>query len=122
MSDTVTVKVWSGDRFDSYEDILSYEPKEYEMEPCESTFGKIYEVPDEERVYLSESIEHHGTYAFDVETDDLVFLNVHTNDSFHSPDAWGKPIERGLLFDGDDDYGPFKTEIWGRIVMWVEQA
>lgn len=121
MSDTATVKVWSGSRFDSYDDVMTFEPEEYEMNVVDSEFGSEHEASEEERVYLSEDIQHHGTYAFDVESDVPLVLNIHSNDSYHAPDEWGEPIERGLPFSPDDDYGAFKCEIWGRIMMWVDK-
>lgn len=121
MTETITVKVWSGNQYADYDEILDEEPDVYEMQSVKTEFGKLHEVSDEERVTLADSIEHHGTYAFDVEHDERVKLNVHANDSYHNPEDWGKPIERGLLFNPEDDYPPFKCEIWGRIMMWVEE-
>lgn len=69
--------------------------------------------------FLSKDIEHHEWYAFDVESDDPVTLNIHTNDSYHDPSDWGRPIERGLRFDPNVDGPPYKCELWGRVIMCV---
>lgn len=118
---TVIVKVWEGPRWNSYDEILEGEPDEYEMPVVETEFGRNYEAKDDDRVNLATEIENHRKYAFDVETDEKVKLRVHTNDSYHNPEDWSDPIEGGLIYSPDDDYPPFKTEIWGRIMMWVEE-
>ncbi|WP_337653259.1 hypothetical protein [Halomontanus rarus] len=122
MTETVTVHVWQGERWDSYDDLLERDPDGYELPLAETELGRAFEVRDDERVTLADAIDHHGTYAFDVPNDQRpVTLNVHTNDSYHNPTEWGKPLERGLTFHERDDYEPFKTEIWGRIMMWAER-
>lgn len=118
--ETVDVKVYSGSSWDSYEEIESQGPDVYTLSPAETDYGRVFEVPSEKRVVLSDEIEHHGTYAFNVDTEQKTVLNVHTNDSYHDPTDWGKPIERGLLFDGETDAEPFGCELWGRIMFWVE--
>ena len=120
--DTVAVHIWQGSRFDSYDTILSDEPDVYEIPVADLEFGKPYELSDSERVLLAEEIEHHGTYAIDVPNEDRpATVNIHTNDSYHDPEDWGTPIERGLTYHEMDDYEPFQTEIWGRIMVWVER-
>jgi|GEM_PF-621689 len=120
--DTATVHVWQGGQFASYEDLLDEDPDEYELPLAETEFGKAFEVSNDERELLAENIEYHGTFAFDVPNDERpVTLNVHTTDSYHNQEDWGKPIERGLTFHEEDAYEPFKTEIWGRIMMWAER-
>lgn len=125
-SETVTVKVWSGARRASYEEILAEDPDEYEMEIVPED---TYYVPHDEHVVLADDIDHHGKYAFLVDTDRVVELHVETNDSYHSPvDGFddGPAIERGLVYapEGHPRHTeePFKTEIWGRIRMRVEAA
>lgn len=120
--ETVTVHVWQGGRGDRYEDLLETDPDVYEVPVAETEFGMTVELSDDERVVLAESIDHHGTYAFDVPNDERpATVNVHTNDSYHNPEEWGDPIERGLTFHEPDELEPFKTEIWGRIMLWVER-
>ncbi|ELY73247.1 hypothetical protein [Natrinema pallidum] len=122
VSDTITVHVWQGDRRDSYDYLLERDPDIYEVPVAETEFGKVWEVADDERVMLSESIDHHGTYAFDVPNPDRpADLYVHTNDSYHDPEDWDDPIERGLNYWREDAYEPFQTEIWGRIMLWVDR-
>lgn len=115
-----TVKVWSGGPLADYDDILDVDPDEYRMEIVgEDT----YYVPHEDHVVLAESIEHHGTYAFDVDCEEPVELHVETSDHYHDTvDGFerGNSIERGLLFRPDHGKEPFKTEIWGAIRMRVE--
>jgi len=118
---SVNVKVWSGSAWDTYEEIQAQGPDVYTLSPAETDYGRVFEVPSEKRVVLSDEIEHHGTYAFDVDTEQKTVLNVHTNDSYHNNEDWGKPIERGLLFDGKTDAEPFGCELWGRTMFWVEQ-
>ncbi|ADB63947.1 hypothetical protein Htur_5060 (plasmid) [Haloterrigena turkmenica DSM 5511] len=122
MSETVTVHVWQGGRLDSYDELLERDPDVYEVPIAETEFGKVWEVGDDERVMLAESIDHHGTYAFDVPTDERpATLNVHTNDSYHDREDWGDPVERGLEYREGDDYEPYQCEMWGRIMMWVDR-
>lgn len=119
---TATVKVWSGGPIADYDDILDEEPDEYEMEIVD---GDRYHVPHGEHVVLAEDIEHHGTYAFDLDADETVELHVETSDHYHDTvDGFerGNSIERGLQFKPDVDATPFKTEIWGAIRMRVEEA
>jgi hypothetical protein len=119
-ADEATVKVWSGGRHATYDHILDEEPDVYEVD----VFGEdTYHVPHEDHVHLAEDIDHHGTYAFDVECESDVQLIVETNDSFHAPvDGFtdGRPIEGGLRYEADSEVPPFKCEIWGRIRMRVE--
>lgn len=122
MSDTVTVKVWEGPRFKDYDELLEEEPDKYQMPVVETEFGRNYEARDEDRVTLARDIENHWKYAFDVETDEKVKLRVNTNDSYHNPEDWDGPIGGGLLFSPEDDYPPFKCELWGRVMMWVEEG
>lgn len=117
-----TVKVWSGDALAHYEDILGEEPDEYRMEVVTED---THYVPHEDHAVLAESIDHHGTYAFDVECDAPVELHVETSDHYHDTvDGFerGASIERGLLYRPDSDAEPFKTEIWGAIRMRVEES
>jgi hypothetical protein len=120
VSSEATVKVWSGGPRDDYEELLEEGADEYEMEIVgEDT----YYVPHEEHVVLADRIEHHGKYAFDVQTGEAVELHVETSDHYHDTiDGFerGNSIERGLLFRPDVDATPFKTEIWGCIRMRVE--
>ncbi len=122
MTETATVHVWQGDRFASYDELLDAEPDEYEVPVADTEFGRTYEVSDDARVMLAESIDHHGTYAFDVpDAERPLTVNIHTNDSYHDPEEWGDPIERGLTFREPDDAPPFQVELWGRIMLWVER-
>lgn len=125
--DTVTVVVWAGSPNELYEDIVGREPDRYEMD----VVGKdTYYVPHEDHVQLADYIEHHGKYAFTVETEEMpVILTIETNDSYHSPvDGFdnGRPIEGGLLFapEGHPSHNeePFQCEMWGRIRMRVEEV
>lgn len=77
---------------------------------------------------LAHDIDNHSKYALDVETDEVVILNVETNDSYHDPVGGfddGRPVEGGLLYAPDghnlSSEEPFKTEMWGRIRMRVEE-
>lgn len=122
---TVTVKVWSGERFADYDTILDEDPTEYQIKVVPED---TYLVPHDDHVVLADDMEHHGMYAFHVETDDVVELHIETNDSYHSPKEGfrqGYSIERGLVFApaGHNRHTetPFKTEIWGRIRMRVEE-
>jgi len=124
MTDTVTVRVWSGAAAASYDDILDEDPDSYEVPVHQAGY-----VPHGEHVVLADRMEHHGTYAFHVDTDGPVELIVETNDSYHAPKEGftdGIPIERGLLFVPEDDgrytEAPFQCEIWGRIRFRVEEA
>lgn len=120
MNDTVAVHIWQGSSFDSYDTILSDEPDVYEMPVADPEFGNTWELSDDERHLLADNIDHHGTYAIDVPNEDRpVTVNIHTNDSYHDPEDWGKPIERGLTFHEADGLEPFQCEMWGRIMMWV---
>lgn len=120
--ETVTVYVWQGSQFDSYDDLLEEDPDEYELPIANTEFGKYWELDDDERVVLTDDIDHHGTYAFDVPADSRpVTLNVHTNDSYHDEEDWGQPAERGLDFLEEHDLEPFQCEMWGRIMMWVDR-
>lgn len=117
-----TVKVWSGGPRASYEDILDEDPDEYEME---IVGGDTYYVPHEDHVVLADSIEHHGTYAFDVDVGETVELHVETSDHYHDTiDGFerGSSIERGLLYRDGREQEPFQTEIWGAIRMRVEES
>lgn len=95
---TVTCRVWNGRRRGAspYGD-----PDEtHELELHE---GKWRDAP---YVELSDSIRERGWMAFDLVglPDDLEMatLMVHATDSFHAPDPFDeKPVERGLVFDGD---------------------
>jgi hypothetical protein len=120
MTKIATVKVWEGHRWAEYDDMLEDEPDTYELPILDLEFGSTHEVSDDDRVMLAQEIQNHQKYAFDVECDEKVTLNVHSNDSFHSPEEWGNPIERGLPYSPDNDWEPFKCEIWGRIMMFVE--
>ncbi|WP_302083519.1 hypothetical protein [Salinibaculum rarum] len=123
VSRTVTVKVWEGSQFDSADELVNQEnPDEYELPVVDLEYGVLDALSDDARVILADDIDHHGTYAFLVESDSNdVVLNVHTNDSYHDPTDWDNPIERGLTYRSDeDDIPPFKCELWGRIMMWVE--
>jgi len=119
---TVTVQVWQGRRTQKYETLLEQEPEEYELSVAATEFGRVFELDDAEMDVLSEDIEHHGTYAFNVPNSERpITLNIHTNDSYHNPEDWSEPIEQGLTFHDPDKREPFKTELWGRLVIWVER-
>lgn len=122
MTDTATVHVWQGDRRATYDDLLDEGPDEYEVPVAATDYGRTYEVSDDARVMLADAIEHHGTYAFDVpDADRPLTLNVYTNDSYHDPEEWGDPLERGLTYRAGDDAVPFQVELWGRVMLWVER-
>lgn len=76
---------------------------------------------DADTAYLSERIEYHsGAVSFHVDTDTPVWLFVHTNDSYHDPDDWNRPVEHGLVYGPDiDESAPFGCEVWGRVVVWA---
>jgi len=119
-SESVTVCVWEGPSYASSDTLVDEtEPETYELEPVDPYNPSL--VPESERVLLADNIENHRTYAFDVPNGDRpVTVNVCTNDSYHDPDDWGTPIERGLTFRHPDDREPFKCEAWGRIMLYVE--
>lgn len=118
--ETITVHVWQGSRRTTYDDLLAEEPDVYELPPDDPLVTES--LNDESRVLLAENIDHHGTYAFDVPNESRpATVNVHTNDSYHDPTDWGRPIERGLTFYEPDDREPYKCEMWGRILLWVER-
>lgn len=120
--ETVEVYIWKGNQFDSYDTILSYDPDIYEIPVAKLEYGKHWELSESEKVTLAEDIDHHGTYAIDVPNKSRpVTVNIHTNDSYHDPEDWDKPIERGLYYHKKDDAKPFQIEMWGRIMMWVER-
>lgn len=130
-TDTVPVHVWQGDRYTSYDDLLEEAPDVYEVPVVEPHRGKLPAATanqildgtglDGDRVVLADDIEHHGTYAFQIPNEARpATLNVHSNDSYHDPYDWGRPIEQGLTYHEADDADPFKCEIWGRVMLWVE--
>lgn len=122
MTETVSVHVWQGGQFDTYDDILSEEPAVHDVPVAETDYGKHWELSDDEQVILADSIDHHGTYAFDVPNEERsAIVNVHTCDSYHSPYDWGPPVERGLTFHEEDDHPPFQCELWGRVMLWVDR-
>lgn len=126
MSDTATVKLWTGYGADLDEDDPDRE--------IDLVITKREDIPDyardpPRRVYyatethlVSDRIDHYQKYLIDVETDTDVILNVHVNDSYHDRDDWSKPIERGLTFPADNDYPPYECEMGGRIIMWCVEA
>jgi hypothetical protein len=125
MTDTATVRVWSGSASAYYDDILDDDPDTYDV-PVHEPWAYV---PHDEHVVLADRMEHHGTYAFHVDTNEPVELIVETNDSYHAPKEGftdGIPIERGLLFapEGHPRYSeaPFQCEIWGRIRFRVEEV
>ena len=117
-SETVTVQVWEARSFVEVDTLVENEdPDEYELEPADP-LGR-YPYSDEVRAHLAESIENHQTYAFSIaEGDRPATLYVHTNDSYHDPHEWGRPIEQGLTFNAGG-IPPYKCEAWGRIMCWV---
>lgn len=123
-NETVTVKVYDlwaiGDK--TWEDI---EPETYEV-PVSEGYGVPAEDSDA-RVTLAEDVQTHTRFGFDIAEEDLerfeeVTLNIHGNDSDHTPEEWGRPVERGVPFHEDGPEGPFITEIWGRIIMYVAEV
>lgn len=130
--DTVTVQVWQGDRRTSYDDLLEEDPDVYEVPvvdhdgygdlPSELANQRLDGTGlDGDRVVLADDIEHHGTYAFQIPNEQRpATLNVHSNDSYHDPYDWGRPVEQGLTYHRADDAEPFQCEIWGRVMLWVE--
>jgi len=121
MTETATVKVWEAPRWDDYDGMLEEDPDIYELPILDLQFGSTHEVSDSDRMMIAKDIQNHQKYAFDVECEKEVILNVYSNDSFHSPESWGDPIERGLPYSPDNDWEPFKCEIWGRIMLFVEE-
>lgn len=126
MTETVTVKVWSGPTYRSYEELLEESPTEYEMDviPTDS-----YYVPHDEHTILADHIENHQKYAFYIDTDEVVELIVETSDSHHDPIEdfeQGRPLEGGLIYAPEDhamyEETPFQVEIWGQIRMRVEET
>lgn len=117
--ETVTVHVWSGPSWASADELVEEnEPDEYELPVVDPYNPHLVSESDSES--LATDIEHHGTYAFDIpDSDRPAELNVCTNDSYHDPDDWDTPIERGLSFVEGRDGPPFKCEMWGRIMMYV---
>jgi hypothetical protein len=123
---TASVKVWSGGRHASAEALVEEEdPDVYEV----AIHFTDFHIPHHEHVVLADNIEHYGTYAFHVETEQPVELVVQTNDSYHSPEEGyreGRPVENGLLFTPEGHARhteePFKCELWGRIRMRVEST
>lgn len=122
MGETVTILVWEGEQYESYETLEEREPEEYEVLLASTDHGEPWEVGTNERVMLSESIDHHGTYMIGVpDSETPATVNIHTNDSYHDPEDWGPAIERGMTWPEENDYDPFRCEMWGRIMMWVER-
>lgn len=122
MNDTVTVKVWETEGYGSYDGLLEEEPDEYQMPVVETEFGRNYEAGRGDRVMLATDIRNSRKYAFDVETNEKVRLRVNTNDSYHDPEDWDGPIEGGMLYGPEDDYPPYKCQLYGRVMMWVEEG
>lgn len=120
--DTVEVHVWQAGRMASLETLVDeQDPDVYHLPPADPPLDSAEHTTDEERVVLADSITHHGTYAFDIPDESRpATLHVHTNDSYHSGEDWGRAVERGLTFHKPDDLDPFGCELWGRVLMWVE--
>ncbi|WP_226041150.1 hypothetical protein [Natrinema sp. DC36] len=111
-----TVKLYH-DRQDDYSDVEPDQTKEIEVtEECLSDRPMF---ADEEWIE-ADDVYNHKYYAIDCECDEAVTLYVHTNDSVHDPDDWGRAAEGGLIYDPEDDYPPFGCEMWGRTCFWVK--
>ena len=76
---------------------------------------------------------HSPPLGFDIHPEDRPgTLYVYTSDSVHSPPGydnhieqayWDGPMEQGLPFTEDvDEYRPFGCEVWGRVLLWVEEG
>jgi len=119
---TATVCVWAGGPREDYDDLLADDPGTYEL-PVVAV--DTYHVPHDDHAVLADRIDHHGKYAFFVDTDEAVALHVETSDHYHDTvDGFerGPSVERGLRYTPDDDKPPFKTELWGAIRMRVEEV
>jgi len=122
-----SVKVWSGEKREDYDEILARDPDVYEL----AVYGNdTYHVPHEDHAVVADEMKNHGRYAFMVEDiGERVELIIETNDSYHRPkDAFTDtpPVEGGLPYwpEGHPSRPsrPFQCEIWGRIRMRVEVA
>lgn len=121
---TATLEVYDG-----YNDsVPSREPEWSEdVEIYRGTYlGSVPNVPpsDADTAFLSEEIDYHsGPISIYADVDEPIWLFVHTNDSYHDPDDWDKPVEYGLVYGPDikEIGGGFGCEIWGRVVMWVAE-
>jgi hypothetical protein len=120
---TATVEIYDGypDRVPDEEPAWSAE-----MEIEGDWWGKSHPtmVPhDADTEHFAEEIEFHsGPIGIWCESPVPVHVCVHTNDSYHDPHDWGKPIERGLGYGPDVDVSePFGCEVWGRVLVWVAE-
>ena len=121
--ETVPVLVWEGPRSLSGDALVDErEPARYDAPIAAPDFGLTDALTPDQKQTLAEDVRTHRQYAFDVpESARPVVVNVHPNDSYHDPTAWGRPIEGGLTYSPGDDYDPFTTELWGRVMFWVQR-
>lgn len=110
----IKVRVWHG-RYETYPD----QPDETITLPL-----------DENVLWQDDPWYDSGPIAFDIHPEDApATLYIYTNDSVRPPHKddvgmWSDPVERGLPFDPDryDKYPPFGCEIWGRVLLRVEEG
>lgn len=120
MTETATVEVYEG----HYDEVPSKDPEwSAELEIERDWWGKSYPTTFQhgaDSAKLADDVEFtSGSIEIWCEAPEPVFLCVHTNDHYHDPDAWGKPMERGLTFGPDSERVPFGCEVWGRVLVWV---
>jgi len=124
MSGTVKLKIWHGysDRKPARDPDHKAELEIYRGD----WWGKNYPrspARDADTWYLSEDISYSSPpLEWWVEADEPVSLFIHTNDSYHDPDDWGRPVEGGLVYGPDiREDRPFGCEVWGRVICWVSE-
>lgn len=122
--ETVTVQVWNRSLAADYDDMETDAP-DAEIELPLWDGSEIWSEKYEH--ILADSIHNHRKYGFHIkgidEMDAGVKLKVFTNDSPHTPNEWGRPIEAGgIKFLPNRTDVPFQTEMWGRIKLEVERV
>jgi len=122
-SETVTVHVWEGDRRANADDLVADEDSDvYELPVADPAYRNLDALGDEEKVVLADGVDNHSTYAFIIPNASRpAALNVHTNPNAHDPTDWNDAAEGGLPYLSADDRPPYKCEMWGRVMFWVER-
>jgi hypothetical protein len=121
-AEMVTVHIWEGNRRDDADDLVASEdPDVYELPVTDPDYGILDALADDEKVVLADDVANHSTYAFLVPDESRpATLNVHTNPNAHDPTDWNDAAEGGLAYLSADDRPPYKCEMWGRVMFWVE--
>lgn len=122
MTETAAVEIYDG----NHDTVPDEEPRwSTTLEIEDDWWGRSYPkaVPaDADAAVVAENVEFHsGAIEIWCEAPVPVLLCVHTNDSYHDPEAWGRPIERGLTFGPNAEERPFGCEVWGRVLVWVAE-